>query len=75
MPRQPKTSDFRPHLQLSIIPPPAESSPVNILILLHGLGDTNESFTQLAKQLALPETVCISTQAPSPLPFDLGGFH
>lgn len=75
MPRQPENSDFQPHLQLSIVPPPAGQRPVNVLILLHGLGDTKESFTQLARQLALPETVCICLQAPSPLPFDLGGFH
>ncbi|KAL8967496.1 MAG: hypothetical protein Q9183_002893 [Haloplaca sp. 2 TL-2023] len=25
--------------------------------------------------MALPETTCISLQGPSPLPFDLGGFH
>ncbi|KAI4185817.1 MAG: hypothetical protein LQ346_005813 [Caloplaca aetnensis] len=75
MPRQPEKSDFQPHLQLSIVPPPASQSPVNVLLLLHGLGDTEDSFTQLARQLALPETVCICVQAPSPLPFDLGGFH
>lgn len=45
------------------------------MILLHGLGDTNASFTRLAQQLNLPETACIALQAPNPLPFDLGGFH
>lgn len=75
MPRQPASSDFPSYLQLSIIPPPSNQSPVNVLLLLHGLGDSNESFTLLARQLSLPETVCISLQAPSPLPFDLGGFH
>jgi len=45
------------------------------LILLHGLGDTNASFTTLGQRLSLPETACISIQAPKPLPFDLGGFH
>ena len=47
----------------------------NVVILLHGLGDTSVSFTNLGKQLTLPETTCISLQAPTPLPFDLGGFH
>ncbi|KAI4136898.1 MAG: hypothetical protein L6R39_007572 [Caloplaca ligustica] len=75
MPRQPRSSDFPSYLQLSIIPPPANQSPVNVLILLHGLGDTKEAFARLAQQLALPETTCICLQAPSPLPFDLGGFH
>jgi len=45
------------------------------LILLHGLGDTNASFTKLGQQLNLPETACLAVQAPAPLPFDLGGFH
>jgi predicted esterase len=45
------------------------------LILLHGLGDTNASFTKLGEQLNLPETACIAIQAPNPLPFDLGGMH
>jgi predicted esterase len=45
------------------------------LILLHGLGDTSASFTTLGQQLSLPETTCVSIQAPKPLPFDLGGFH
>ena len=72
----PEQSNFPSSLVLSIIPPPV-SSPVttNVLILLHGLGDTSVSFTNLGKQLALPETTCISLQAPTPLPFELGGFH
>ncbi|KAL8786051.1 MAG: hypothetical protein Q9213_003034 [Squamulea squamosa] len=73
--RQPMGSDFPAHVTISIVPPPPGQGPVNVLLLLHGLGDTKESFTQLAKQLSLPETSCIAIQAPSPLPFDLGGFH
>ncbi|KAL8808794.1 MAG: hypothetical protein Q9200_004009 [Gallowayella weberi] len=75
MSRQPVTSDFPAHLHLSIVPPPSRQPAVNVLVLLHGLGDTKEPFTTLAKQLSLPETACIVLQAPSPLPFDLGGFH
>lgn len=45
-----------------------------MLVLLHGLGDKHDSFTNLAKQMSLPETVCISVQGPSNL-LDLGGFH
>lgn len=74
--RLPNPSDFSSTLHLSITPPPRSSPhPSNILILLHGLGDTSSSFTTLAQQLCLPETTCISLQAPTPLPFDLGGFH
>ncbi|MCJ1294627.1 hypothetical protein MMC34_006185 [Xylographa carneopallida] len=73
--RLPTTSDFSSHFNLTVTPPPQSQAPVNVLILLHGLGDTNRSFSNLGKQLALPETVCISLQGPTPLPFDLGGFH
>jgi predicted esterase len=51
------------------------SQPTNVLILLHGLGDTHEPFTALGKQLNLPETACIAVQAPNPVPFELGGMH
>ncbi len=72
----PKQTDFAASLVLSITPPPASSPHANnVLIFLHGLGDTSVSFTNLGTQLALPETTCISLQAPTPLPFDLGGFH
>ncbi|KAI4232702.1 MAG: hypothetical protein LQ352_008308 [Teloschistes flavicans] len=47
---------------------------MNVLIMLHGLGDTKESFAKLAGQMQLPETVSISVQGPQPLPFGLGGF-
>ena len=42
--------------------------------MLHGLGDTSESFTHLGKQLNLPETACISIQGSQTL-LDVGGFH
>lgn len=48
---------------------------MNILILLHGLGDTHVPFKTFGERLALPETACISLQASTPLPFDLGGYH
>lgn len=75
-PRLPTTADFPSSLQLTVTPP-LSSAPrnANVLILLHGLGDTFAAFTALGRQLALPETVCISLQAPTPLPFELGGFH
>jgi predicted esterase len=60
---------------LTDYPAPTSHPPTNILILLHGLGDTHASFTKLGQQLNLPETACIAVQAPSPLPFDLGGAH
>jgi predicted esterase len=54
---------------------PASQPPTNILILLHGLGDTNASFTRLGQQLNLPETACIALQAPNALIMDIGGFQ
>ncbi|KAF2703439.1 alpha/beta-hydrolase [Pleomassaria siparia CBS 279.74] len=75
MKRSPKGGDFASAINLSITPPPFSQQPTNVLILLHGLGDTNASFTKLGQQLNLPETACIAVQAPMPLPFDLGGFH
>lgn len=74
--RLPTTSDFPAYLHLSVTPPPQSSPQLsNVLVLLHGLGDTNASFTNLGKQLSLPETTCIAVQGPAPLPFELGGFH
>ncbi|TVY12561.1 putative hydrolase, partial [Lachnellula arida] len=46
----------------------SQSQPLNILILLHGLGDTHTSFTSLGKSLNLPETATISLRAPNPIP-------
>ncbi|GAM36117.1 phospholipase/carboxylesterase superfamily protein [Talaromyces pinophilus] len=52
----------------------------NILILLHGLGDTATKFASFGRALNLPETVCITVQAPTPLPSSFidipgGGYH
>jgi predicted esterase len=54
---------------------PSNQPATNVLILLHGLGDTNESFSSFARSLSLPETACIAVRGSVPLPFDLGGFH
>ena len=73
--RQPAAEDFPSYIQVDVVPPPTSHAPVNILLLLHGLGDNKVSFSNLGRQLQLPETTCISIQAPTPMPFDLGGFH
>ncbi|KAF2113670.1 Phospholipase/carboxylesterase/thioesterase [Lophiotrema nucula] len=73
--RLPTKNDFSPAVSLSITPPPPSQQPANVLILLHGLGDTNASFEPLGQQLSLPETACIAVQAPAALPFGLRGFH
>ncbi|CAM9610239.1 unnamed protein product, partial [Phaeothamnion confervicola] len=44
----------------------------NLLILLHGLGDTHENFANLARKMALPQTATLALRAPITLPFELG---
>jgi len=45
----------------------------NLLILLHGLGDTEKRFADFGKQMALPQTAVVALRAPLPLPFDMPG--
>ncbi|KAH8702336.1 Alpha/Beta hydrolase protein [Talaromyces proteolyticus] len=54
-------------------PPPSLSAhqASNILVLLHGLGDTAAKFSSFGRALNLPETVCLTVQAPTPLPAGL----
>jgi predicted esterase len=59
----------------SIALAPPTHKPTNVLLLLHGLGDTNIPFGLFAQRLSLPETCCISLRAPAPLPFGLEGYH
>ncbi|OJD13773.1 hypothetical protein AJ78_05801 [Emergomyces pasteurianus Ep9510] len=70
----PQKSDFPASLTLSITTPPTPRC-TNILLLLHGLGDNIAPFTSFASALRLPETTCIALQAPTPLPFELPGYH
>jgi predicted esterase len=67
-PRLPTKSDFPSSIHLDIVPPPKDQAPVNILLLLHGLGDNEIPFAGLGRQLNLPYTTCISIRAPSPVP-------
>ncbi|KAL5350334.1 hypothetical protein ACLOAV_003901 [Pseudogymnoascus australis] len=77
MPTLPKPSHFASHPSLAssllITPPLTPTPPRSILILLHGLGDTNAPFHNLASQLSLPHTACISLRGPSPIPALLAG--
>ncbi|KAF8541590.1 Phospholipase/Carboxylesterase-domain-containing protein [Trichophaea hybrida] len=75
-PRVPEASDFPQDLVVTIIPPQDETKPVsNILILLHGLGDTHIPFAGLGKNFNFPETACLAIRGPSTLPFSENGFH
>ncbi|EAW17859.1 alpha/beta hydrolase [Aspergillus fischeri NRRL 181] len=78
--KSPSPADFPTNLTVTITPPQSppratHPAPPNILLLLHGLGDTAAAFTSFARALNLPETTIVTIQAPTPLPFDLGGFH
>lgn len=46
----------------------------NLLVLLHGLGDSKTPFAKLGQQLKLPQTATLSVQAPEPVPY-LEGCH
>lgn len=76
-PRLPTPSDFPDHINVTVVPPsrPSPDEPLNVVIVLHGLGDTNVPFTAFARHMALPETTCVCVQAPHPLPLDLQGYH
>ncbi|KAF7792941.1 hypothetical protein EIP86_004044 [Pleurotus ostreatoroseus] len=41
----------------------------NLLILLHGLGDTQKPFARLGKSLKLPQTATLALRAPDLIPF------
>ncbi len=51
---------------------PFDGHPSNLLILLHGLGDTNHPFSTFARTLRLPQTATLALQAHVDLPFGLG---
>ncbi|KAK2811451.1 hypothetical protein FQN50_002074 [Emmonsiellopsis sp. PD_5] len=76
MPPIPQSTDFPPSLTLIITPPPAPTPrSTNILLILHGLGDTIAPYASFASAMRLPETTCIALQAPTQLPFELPGYH
>ncbi|OWZ19582.1 PhosphoLipase/carboxylesterase [Phytophthora megakarya] len=44
----------------------------NLLLFLHGRGDSHEPFARLGEQMALPQTAVVSLRAPRELPFGFG---
>ncbi|KAJ7164902.1 hypothetical protein C8R46DRAFT_1097564, partial [Mycena filopes] len=49
--------------------PSDDGTDENILILLHGLGDTHIPFSKLGRQLKLPQTAVLALRAPEQVPF------
>ncbi|KAI8622973.1 alpha/beta-hydrolase [Xylariaceae sp. FL1651] len=69
--RIPKPQDFahlQPSLHVSLVFPEVPETTTSILILFHGLGDSDASFAAFAKNLNLPGVLAISVRGVSPLP-------
>ncbi|KAI1363570.1 Alpha/Beta hydrolase protein [Xylaria arbuscula] len=69
--RIPKPEDFRhlePSLKVSLVFPEVPETTTSILILFHGLGDSEASFARFAKNINLPGVLAISVRGISPLP-------
>ncbi|KIJ63641.1 hypothetical protein HYDPIDRAFT_113137 [Hydnomerulius pinastri MD-312] len=49
--------------------PSDDGTDENLLILLHGLGDTHVPFAKLGRSLNLPQTAVLSLRAPEQIPF------
>ncbi|KAI5844169.1 phospholipase/Carboxylesterase superfamily protein [Tricharina praecox] len=75
MSRIPEPSDFPGDMVITIIAPRKDGPVENILILLHGLGDSHSPFAALGKNFNFPETTCLAVRAPTMLPFNPNGFH
>ncbi|TDL25536.1 hypothetical protein BD410DRAFT_813314 [Rickenella mellea] len=65
----------KPRPQESAIPTPFTYFPSddgtdeNLLIILHGLGDTHVPFAKLGRQLKLPQTATLALQGPQQIPY------
>ncbi|XDG01987.1 hypothetical protein ABKA04_001602 [Annulohypoxylon sp. FPYF3050] len=69
--RIPKPEDFNhlsPSLHVSLIFPEVPETTTAILILFHGLGDSEAPFASFAKNINLPGVLAISVRGVSPLP-------
>lgn len=58
--------------QESVFIPPRERQVENVLLMLHGLGDSPGNYAKLARKMALPATLCLALAAPRRLPVELG---
>ncbi|KAI1165251.1 alpha/beta-hydrolase [Nemania serpens] len=69
--RIPKLEDFahlESSLHISLVFPEVPETTTSILILFHGLGDSEASFAAFAKNINLPGVLGISVRGVSPLP-------
>ncbi|KAI1438523.1 alpha/beta-hydrolase [Xylaria sp. CBS 124048] len=69
--RIPNRDDFahlEPSLKVSLVFPEVPETTTSILILFHGLGDSEASFAAFAKNLNLPGVLAISVRGILPLP-------
>ena len=74
--RIPTEDDFAalaPRLVVSLVFPTPRESTTAILLLFHGLGDSEAPFAGFARNLALPGVLAISVRGTSPLPLGAGG--
>ncbi|KAK6075708.1 phospholipase carboxylesterase superfamily [Seiridium cupressi] len=74
--RIPKPEDFEelsPGVNLTLTYPEVAETTTAILIIFHGLGDSEVSFTTFAKSIALPGVLAITVRGVSPLPPSLLG--
>ncbi|KAI0201121.1 alpha/beta-hydrolase [Astrocystis sublimbata] len=74
--RIPQPSDFaplKPSLHVSLTYPSVPETTTCILLLFHGLGDSEASFATFAKNMNLPGVLSISVRGTSPLPPSLLG--
>lgn len=65
-------SDFGPQVVFEVIPSADGLLPQNLVVFLHGRGDSHVPFARLGVQMALPQTAVLSLRAPLELPFDMG---
>lgn len=66
--RKPTPQSTKSRLDFQYTPSP-DGIDTNLLILLHGLGDTLRPFASLGQKLELPQTAIMAIQAPEPIPF------
>ncbi|KAK5627216.1 hypothetical protein RRF57_002931 [Xylaria bambusicola] len=69
--RIPGPDDFTylgPSLKISMVFPEIPETTTSILVLFHGLGDSEASFAKFAKNINLPGVLAISVRGISPLP-------